>query len=202
MASGGIRYDSDSVFAKIVRGELPCVKLFETLHAIAILDAFPMVKGHALLIPKAGFPTLADCPPAVAADVLRELPRLVRAVMEATGAEGVNVVSNNGAAAGQEVFHVHFHVIPRSAGDGLVRFAPSAAQMLDSASAEEVAMAIRERLASAGPDDASAPPVAGTPLAMLLDAHALVLRLHEFVHRHVDALVVRVVRALFGRLLG
>lgn len=195
MAVSGILYDRNNVFANIIRGEIPSVKLLETPHAVAILDAFPLARGHALLLSKAGYATLADCPPDVAAAMLRELPRLVCAVMEATGAEGVNVVQNNGAASGQEVFHVHFHLIPRFAGDGLIRIAPSPTTMLPAADAEEVARAIRDRLASAGPGDVPAPPEPGTLLAGLLDTHA-------FVHRTVDAIVVFIIRLLFGRRLG
>jgi diadenosine tetraphosphate (Ap4A) HIT family hydrolase len=195
----GAVYHSDCVFAKIVRGEIPSVKLLETPHALAVLDAFPITKGHALLLPKAlGYVTLADMPPAAAAAVLQELPRLVRAVMDATGADGVNVVQNNGVAAGQEVMHVHFHLIPRFARDGLVRIAPSAKAMLPPADAEEIASAIREQLARGG----SAAVLPGTLLGRLLGAHALVLSAHEWLHRRVDATVVFVVRLFFGRLFG
>ena len=117
----GIAYDEGNIFSKIVAGEVPCFKLFETEHALAILDAFPMCPGHSLLLPKAdGYATIMDMPEAAAADLLRELPRLARAVAAATGSDGVNVLQNNGAA-GQAVFHVHFHVVPRMEGDGLVK---------------------------------------------------------------------------------
>lgn len=77
-------------------------KIFETEHALAFLDAFPMTRGHALLIPKApGYATIMDMPEEMAANVLKELPRLARAVKAATGAEGVNIIQNNGRAAGQ-----------------------------------------------------------------------------------------------------
>eukprot|EP01079_Euglenida_sp_SAG-EU17-18_P001899 gene1899-2969_t len=77
-------------------------QVFETEHALAFLDAFPVVKGHALLVPKAkGYTTLMDMPAEVAASVLQELPRLARAVKLATGAAGVNVLANNGSSAGQ-----------------------------------------------------------------------------------------------------
>lgn len=202
-SSVGQPYDDHNVFAKIIRGELPCVKLMETPHALAILDAFPKARGHALLLPKAGYASLADCPPkSGVAEALKELPRLTRAVMEATGAEGVTIIQNNGASAGQEVFHVHFHLIPRFARDGLVRLAPSSPEMVPREEAEALARDIRERLASPGPGVTSTPPKPGTPLARLLDAHALVLAAHQDVHERVDALVVALVRLVFGRLLG
>ena len=96
----------------------------------------------------AGYAELYDMPPDVAAAVLRELPRLCKAVKEATGCEGVNVVQNNGGAAGQVVMHVHFHVIPRLTGDGLVRMGAhgSSAGMIDGAVAAEVLAAIKSHL--------------------------------------------------------
>ena len=90
-------------------------KIFETPHALAILDAFPMAQGHALLLPKANCVGVTDMPPEVASAYLLEIPRLAKLVQAATGAPGVKIVQNNGAAAGQEVFHAHFHVIPRYA---------------------------------------------------------------------------------------
>mmetsp|Transcript_6259 Transcript_6259/g.21479 ORF Transcript_6259/g.21479 Transcript_6259/m.21479 type:complete len:144 (+) Transcript_6259:118-549(+) len=124
-------YDNDNIFSKIVDGAIPCFKVFETDHALAFLDAFPMAPGHALLIPKAkGYVTVMDMPPDVAGEVLKELPRLAKAVKEATGATGVNIVQNNGPEAGQVVFHAHFHVIPRFKDDGLVKLGSSAKEMI------------------------------------------------------------------------
>ena len=100
-------------------GQIPGLKIFETDHAFAFLDAYPSSYGHSLLIPKAdGIGSLADLSPETAGKVLRELPRLYQAVIEATGCDGANIVQNNGAYAGQTVFHLHFHVIPRYDGDG------------------------------------------------------------------------------------
>jgi diadenosine tetraphosphate (Ap4A) HIT family hydrolase len=124
MALSGIPYDDDNVFKKIIEGTVPSYKIFETEHALAFLDAFPMVKGHSLLVPKAtGYASIIDMPEDVAANVLKELPRLARIVKSATGCDGVNIVQNNHACAGQVVFHVHFHVLPRwgPGNDGLVR---------------------------------------------------------------------------------
>ena len=126
MALSGIPYDDDNVFKKIIAGTIPSYKIFETEHALAFLDAFPMAKGHALLIPKAeGYASVIDMPPEVAAEVLKELPRRAKHVKDATGCDGVNIVQNNGASAGQVVFHVHFHVLPRWEGDGLVKLGKS-----------------------------------------------------------------------------
>mgnify|MGYP002849474831 CR=1 FL=1 len=118
-------YDPENIFAKIIRGEIPCHKIFETEHVLAILDAFPMAEGHALLLPKAPCVNLLDMSPSVASAYMAELPRLARLVQAATGAVGVNIVQNNGADAGQMVFHCHIHVIPRFANDKKVTMAPS-----------------------------------------------------------------------------
>ncbi|KAK3257446.1 hypothetical protein CYMTET_33465 [Cymbomonas tetramitiformis] len=136
----GISYDDDNIFKKIVEGTIPCYKIFETEHALAFLDAFPMTRGHSLLIPKAsGFATVMDMPEDVAANVLKELPRLAKAVHEAMGSDGVNIIQNNGGAAGQEVFHAHFHVIPRFKDDGLVKLAGASGGMI----AQEDALSIQ-----------------------------------------------------------
>jgi hypothetical protein len=170
--------DPDNIFKKIIDGKIPCYKartasapvngvqsagtdshvlallvwvaqIFETEHALAFLDAFPMARGHSLLIPKAtGYADLYDMPPDVAAAFLRELPRLAKAVKDATGCEGVNIVQNNGKAAGQVVMHAHFHVIPRMSGDGIVKLGAhgASANMIDPAMAQEVGDAIRAAL--------------------------------------------------------
>ena len=163
----GLEYDADNIFAKIIRGEIPCFKIFETEHALAFLDAFPMAEGHALLIPKAlGYATVMDMPPEVAADVLRELPRLVRAVARATGAAGANVVQNNGEAAGQLVFHAHFHVIPRREGDGLVKLGKSAPAMLAPDAAAPVLAKIQAALGPTGCDAGRARVAASASIEM------------------------------------
>ena len=104
MAVSGIPYDDDNVFKKIIEGTVPSYKIFETEHALAFLDAFPMVKGHSLLIPKAvGYASIIDMPADVAANVVKS-SRLARVVKEATGCDGVNIVQNNGAWPRQVVF--------------------------------------------------------------------------------------------------
>ena len=107
------KYDDNNIFAKILRGEIPSHKIFETSHCLAILDAMPMAEGHALLLPKYPCVSIVDCPSDVAAAVFSELPRLAKMVRAATGAPAVKIVQNTGAEAGQEVFHMHIHVIPR-----------------------------------------------------------------------------------------
>eukprot|EP00043_Microstomoeca_roanoka_P027714 m.15646 g.15646 ORF g.15646 m.15646 type:complete len:152 (-) comp7890_c0_seq1:359-814(-) len=118
-------YNSDNVFRKILDGQLPAYKIFETETCIAILDAFPMTPGHSLLIPKENFTTIADMPADKAADFLKEVPRLSNIVKAATGCDGLNVFTNCGPAAGQVVPHVHIHVLPRFEGDKKLAFSPS-----------------------------------------------------------------------------
>lgn len=114
------------VFCQIVAGKIPCAKLYETETVLAFLDIAPVRKGHALVLPKAHHPTLWDLPAGLGADLLAAMQAVGRAVMAATGAEGLNVGMNNHAAAGQLVPHAHFHLIPRHGGDGLSLWAQSA----------------------------------------------------------------------------
>lgn len=104
---------SDSIFTKIIRGEIPSHKIYEDSHVFAFLDIFPLSRGHALVVPKEAAETLDRLSEESAAAIGRVLPRLCRAVMKATGATAYNVLQNNGAAAHQAVMHVHFHIIPK-----------------------------------------------------------------------------------------
>ncbi|MBX3366912.1 MAG: HIT family protein [Phycisphaeraceae bacterium] len=103
----------DTIFSKIIRGEIPCHKVYEDAHVLAFLDIGPLSHGHTLLIPKEPAATLDALSDESAAALGRALPRLCRAVMKATGATAYNVLQNNGADAHQAVFHVHFHIIPK-----------------------------------------------------------------------------------------
>ena len=104
---------ADTVFNRIVRGEIPCNKVYEDAHVLAFLDVNPLSRGHTLVIPKEPAPTLDRLSDDAAAALGRVLPRICRAVVRATGATSFNVLQNNGAAAHQAVMHVHFHVIPK-----------------------------------------------------------------------------------------
>ena len=110
---------ADCVFCSIAAGRIPSLKVFEDETTFAFLDIRPLAEGHVLVIPKRHHVCLTEMPADELAALARHLPRLVRAVMEAVGAEGCNVLQNNGRAAGQEVLHVHWHLIPRRDGDGL-----------------------------------------------------------------------------------
>ena len=104
---------SDSIFSKIIRGEIPSHKIYEDDFVIAILDIGPISEGHALVIPKEPAETIAKLSDEFSAACGRVLPRVTRAIMKVTGASAVNILQNNGREAGQAVDHVHFHIIPR-----------------------------------------------------------------------------------------
>lgn len=106
----------DTIFTKIIRGDIPCHKVYEDDRVFAFLDINPLSRGHTLVIPKEPAATLDQLSDESAAALGRALPRVCRAVMKATGASAYNVLQNNGAAAHQAVFHVHFHVIPKESG--------------------------------------------------------------------------------------
>lgn len=104
---------ADTVFGKILRGELPCHKVYEDDQVLAFLDVFPLARGHTLVIPKEPAETLDRLSDEAAAAIGRVLPRIARAVLAATGATAFNVLQNNGELAHQAVHHVHFHIIPK-----------------------------------------------------------------------------------------
>ena len=104
---------AETIFAKIIRDELPSYKVYEDNHTLAFLDLHPLSEGHTLLIPKVPVATLDQLSDEASAAIGRVLPRLCRAILKATGAKAYNVLQNNGSEAYQSVFHVHFHIIPR-----------------------------------------------------------------------------------------
>src|SRR5579871_29523 len=109
-------YDSNNVFARILRGEIPSVNVFEDDKTLAFMDVMPQAEGHVLVIPREPAESVLDLS-AEGASALMETTRLVaKAVKKGLGAPGIMLAMLNGAPAGQSVFHVHFHVIPRSAG--------------------------------------------------------------------------------------
>ena len=110
---------SETVFDKILSGEIPCHKIYEDDHVLAFLDIGPLCPGHMLVIPKERKAYLHELSDATAAAVGRVLPRLSRALMAATGATNYNILQNNGTQAHQVVMHVHFHIIPRCEDQGL-----------------------------------------------------------------------------------
>lgn len=107
---------ADTIFTKIIRGEISCHKVCEDAHILAFLDIGPLSQGHTLVIPKEEKATMDQLSDESAAAIGRVLPRICRAVMKATGATAYNILQNNGAGAHQAVMHVHFHIIPKFTG--------------------------------------------------------------------------------------
>mmetsp|Transcript_17869 Transcript_17869/g.19900 ORF Transcript_17869/g.19900 Transcript_17869/m.19900 type:complete len:142 (+) Transcript_17869:92-517(+) len=118
----------DTIFTRIVKGSIPCYKVYETTNVLAFLDINPVNKGHTLVISKQPYPDLMSIPDDILAEVAVATKKVAIAVKKATNADGVNIVQNNCAAAGQVVFHYHAHVIPRFEKDGLRFFQPKEAK--------------------------------------------------------------------------
>jgi len=136
-------YDTNNIFAKILRGEIPSVRVYEDDGVVAIMDVMPQANGHVLVIPKAPSRNILDADPATLATVIAVVQRLAAAVKRAFAADGVTVMQFNEAAGGQSVFHLHFHVVPRLEG---VPLAPHSGQMEKSeiltANAEKIRAAL------------------------------------------------------------
>lgn len=112
-------YDKDNVFARIVRGEIPCHKVYEDVDTLAFMDIMPQADGHTLVVPKVAGEDIFSTPPESVAAAVRTVQKVAGAVKKAFGPPGVMVAQLNGSAAGQSVFHLHFHIIPRHAGKDL-----------------------------------------------------------------------------------
>ncbi|KAK6122194.1 hypothetical protein DH2020_044073 [Rehmannia glutinosa] len=110
---------NDCVFCKIIRGEAPAIKLYEDDECLCILDSYPLCHGHSLIIPKCHFPSLDATPPLIIGAMCSKVPLISNAVMKATGCDSFNLLVNNGAAAGQVIYHTHIHIIPRKQHDCL-----------------------------------------------------------------------------------
>jgi histidine triad (HIT) family protein len=132
---------AETIFAKIIRGDAPCHRIYEDDRVLAFLDIGPLSRGHTLVIPREPAVTLAELSDESAAAIGRVLPRLCRAVVKATGARDYNVLQNNGGPAHQVVMHVHFHIIPKYA-DGSGLGIDWRSRRLDSKSGAELAAAI------------------------------------------------------------
>jgi histidine triad (HIT) family protein len=109
-------YDPSNIFARILRGEIPAHKVFEDEQTLAFMDVMPQADGHTLVVPKAGAENIFDLPPESLAATILTTQRVARAVKKAFDAPGILVAQLNGRGAGQSVFHIHFHVIPRFEG--------------------------------------------------------------------------------------
>ncbi len=108
----------DCVFCRIIRGELPAVKIYEDEYVVVFLDKYPINPGHTLIVPRRHAERLDELSDEEATALIRVAKWLAPRIVKAVDADGYNVVTNNGRAAGQVIFHVHLHVIPRFHGDG------------------------------------------------------------------------------------
>lgn len=140
---------ADSIFTRIIRGEIPSHRLYEDDRVFAFLDIGPLSQGHALVVPKEPVETIDKLSDESAAAIGRCLPRLARAILKATGATAFNILQNNGRAAHQAVPHVHFHIIPRfeNRPDGAGLEITWRAQKLESAAGADLARKIIANLA-------------------------------------------------------
>jgi len=136
-------YRDDNIFAKILAGTIPSVKIFENADCLAILDAFPQSKGHCLIIPKFASRNLLDANPTELAKILPHVQNLAIASKAAMEADGIRIAQFNEDAAGQTVFHLHFHIIPAYKGQEI---GPHATKMADIGELEETAVKIRAEL--------------------------------------------------------
>ncbi|QLP97887.1 MAG: HIT family protein [Rhodoblastus sp.] len=114
-----VAYDPQNIFAKMLRGEIPCLKVYEDDAALAFMDIMPRADGHVLVIPKAPARNLLDVDPAVLAAMAPALTKLAKAVVKATGADGLTMQQFSEPAGGQVVFHLHIHLLPRREGVAL-----------------------------------------------------------------------------------
>jgi histidine triad (HIT) family protein len=135
-------YDNDNVFAKILRGEIPCYKVYEDNVALAFMDIMPRIDGHTLVIPKFPARTLLDADPDKLGELIKRVQKVAVAVKNSLGAEGLTLLQSNESAGGQVIFHLHFHILPRWEG---VELKPSASAM----EAPEVLEKFQARIAAA-----------------------------------------------------
>ena len=109
-------YDRNNVFARILRGEIPAHKVYEDEHTLAFMDVMPQADGHTLVVPKAAAENIFDVPEDALEATILTAQRVARAVKKAFDPPGVMIAQLNGRGAGQSVFHIHFHVLPRYEG--------------------------------------------------------------------------------------
>ncbi len=138
-----VAYDSENIFAKILRGEAPAVKVFEDEFALAFMDVMPQIDGHTLVIPKDDAETILDVDPEILGKTARTVQVVGAAVQAAFAAPGFMVAQLNGSAAGQTVPHLHFHILPRYEG---LEFKMHAREMADFELLETHAQRIRSEL--------------------------------------------------------
>ena len=123
-------YDPNNIFAKILRGEIPAHKVYEDAETLAFMDVMPQADGHTLVVPKAASRNLLDADPAIFGHLMMVVQKVARAAKQAFGAEGILIKQFNEPAAGQTVFHLHVHILPRRHG---IELRPHTGKMADHA---------------------------------------------------------------------
>ena len=136
-------YDDTNIFARILRGEIPCVKVFEDARTLAFMDVMPESEGHVLVVPKERAQDIFDLSADGLTAMMATTQKVARAVDKALGPDGIQLRQYNRAPAGQSIFHVHFHILPIREGVGL---APHGKVMVDAAKLEPIAAKIRSEL--------------------------------------------------------
>ena len=136
-------YDRDNIFAKILRGQIPCVKVHEDDKTLAFMDVMPEATGHVLVVPKENAENILDLSAQGMSAMMATVQKVAKAVDKALSPDGILLKQYNRAAAGQTIFHVHFHIVPRFEDDHL---APHAKAMVDAKTLEPIAAQIRSAL--------------------------------------------------------
>jgi len=136
-------YDTNNIFAKILRGEIPCVRVHEDAHTLAFMDVMPEADGHVLVIPKEPAQDILDLSADGMAAMMATVQKVAKAVDAALKPDGILLKQYNREAAGQSVFHVHFHILPRWEG---VALAPHGKVMVEANRLEPIAAKIRSAL--------------------------------------------------------
>jgi histidine triad (HIT) family protein len=138
-------YDTNNIFAKILRGEMPNVTVYEDDVALAFMDVFPQTSGHTLVIPKGvEARNFLDMPPERLGDYMERVQKVASAVERGLSPDGIVVTQFNGAIAGQTVFHLHFHILPKN--EGISQKAHASGEMADIAKLESIANKIRQAI--------------------------------------------------------
>lgn len=136
---------TDTIFSRIICGELPCHRVYEDEHVLAFLDIEPLAPGHTLVIPKQAARTLDELSDESAAALGRALPIVARAIKAVTGCKAYNVLQSNEALAGQTVFHAHFHIVPKAQANSGLSFSGLASK-LDSEAGARMAAQLKATL--------------------------------------------------------
>lgn len=140
-------YDPDNIFAKIIEGDIPSVKIYEDDEVLSFMDAFPQTRGHTLVIPKRAQATnLLTVDADVLSTLIQRTQKIAQAIDKALAPDGIRIAQFNGAPAGQSVFHIHFHIIPVWESGAMKPHADPSSGMADPKALQEIAAEIRAAL--------------------------------------------------------